>query len=65
MNLLTAFKEELAEATFGITTAQAHKDGICIHCKEPITEHVDSKIEFDEYCISGLCGMCWTRIVMP
>jgi hypothetical protein len=57
---LQAFKDELSVAATGITKADAHKQGICIKCKQPPTFSTEAGQR--EYGISGMCEPCWDEL---
>ncbi len=58
---LQDFKDNQAQATFGMTTANAHQQGICISCKK--TPVHKTELDKKEYEISALCGKCWDFIM--
>lgn len=60
---LQEFKDTIAEAAFGMTRDEAHKEGICIVCKKPpiLVTEADKR----EYKISAICGKCWPEVVGP
>jgi hypothetical protein len=52
-------KDELSQAAFGITKAEAHSKGICIECKELALPKCYSEAGKKEYQISGMCEACF------
>lgn len=64
---LQALKDQLARAATGMTKAEAHAQGICIHCKKPVSEHGPcSEASKREYQITGIYGdKCWDEFLGP
>ena len=61
INSLQDYKDQIAIASFGITTKEAHKLCICIRCKKLPRFKTDSGEQ--EYMISALCEYCFEDIV--
>jgi len=54
---LQDFKDDLAREAHGMTTAEAHANGVCIECKKP--PRFKTAEGRAEYRISGMCEYCW------
>ncbi len=59
-NKLQDFKDFTARSAFGMTKVDAHKQGVCISCKEKPRFRTQAGIR--EYGISGLCEYCWDEM---
>lgn len=57
---MTKFNDTLAMIAFGQTKAEAHKEQVCIKCKQPPTFY--SEAGRKEYGITGLCEPCFDEI---
>lgn len=60
---LQKFKDDLATELFGETKESAVAAGRCIDCKEEALPKCYSDAGRREYNISGLCEVCWDRIM--
>jgi len=61
-NPLQKFKDELANQIFGSTKGEAHETQICINCKLPVINRIETDKGWREYAISGLCEPCFQEI---
>ena len=59
---LKEFKDALARDVFGKTKEEAVSMGLCINCGKPALERCYSDAGRREYCISGLCEVCFDEI---
>lgn len=60
---LQEFKDKMAKQLFGSTLTDAKETGICIKCKEPALEKCYSKAGKKEFYISGLCELCFDKLI--
>ena len=55
-------KGYFAKKLYGISVSEAHKNGVCIQCKEKALLKCYSLAGKAEYKISGLCEECFDEI---
>ncbi len=60
---LKDFKDEIGVQIYGIAPSVAKEQGICIDCREPALAKCYSEEGRAEYLISGLCELCFDRIM--
>lgn len=63
MNDLKNLKDSLARELYGKTTDDAVNSGLCIDCGEPALENCYSDAGRAEVSISGLCELCFDKIM--
>lgn len=61
-NSLKNFKDTMASQIFGMTVEEAHKEGVCVDCRQPWGDNTYSPSGEKEYRISGLCEKCFDKI---
>jgi hypothetical protein len=57
---LQNFKDAMSVIATGMTKAEAHKQGICVLCRQPPTFY--SEAGRREYQISGYCEPCFDKL---
>ena len=55
----------LAQLAFGITLTEAHRQLVCIRCRQPIIAALTSTNDYKEYRLSGLCPDCFDNLFPP
>ena len=56
---LKRFLDDLAEEMFGLTRTEAHREGLCVNCKQPISSMKMEGLDMAEWKISALCPKCF------
>ena len=59
---LKEWQDGIAKAAFGMTKAECQEATICISCKMPVINRIQSDAGWREYGISGLCEICFDSI---
>lgn len=57
------YKDVVSKAIYDITFTDAQAQGICVSCKEQALPKCYSKEGHMEYTLSGLCELCFDRLV--
>lgn len=61
-NPLKEWQDALAKECFGITKEESQEVMLCINCKLPVINRIQSDLGWKEYGISGLCEICFDTI---
>lgn len=64
-NPLKEWQDDIAKECFGITKEEAQYATLCINCKLPVINRIQSEAGWREYGISGLCEICFDSITDP
>ena len=58
------YVKRLSKEIYGLSIDEAHRQGVCIQCKEKAIPKCYSNAGYREYKISGLCEKCFDEITM-
>lgn len=56
---LKEYQDDTARLAFKMTKEEAHEHQVCISCKLPVLNRIESELGWKEYGISALCEICW------
>jgi hypothetical protein len=59
---IVAFLDNLSRLQHAMTLSDAHAQGVCVRCNEPVALREWEAVDQDEYHLSGFCPDCYRAI---